>query len=137
MEPIVCDSGLLCFHKQSLRGTCCDYKLSFYEKQLDPVDVIETVTVLLQRLFCALRGKSICGRLVAAVKYIHVNDVQEKLSERVYYFPSYNSEDIEDVEDFVNRHLCKIACRMDLFNKNGSNLLIQNIENIFFNVIIS
>ena len=137
MEPITCDSGILCFHKKSLRGMCCDYKLSFYEKQLEPTDVIETVTVLLQYLFHTLRGQRIRGRLIAAVKYIHVNEMQEKLSERVYYFPSYNSEEVEDVEDFVSRHLCKIASRMDLFSENGSNLLIQNIENIFFNVIIS
>ena len=137
MEAIASDCGILCFHKESLRGTCCDYKLSFYEKQLDPVDVIESVTVLLQHLFQTLQSKMIRGRLIAAVKYIHVNDVQEKLSERVYYFPSYTSEDIEDVEDFVSRHLCKIASRMDLFNKNGSNLLIHSIENIFFNVTIS
>ena len=116
---------------------CCDYKLSFYEKQLEPTDVIEIVTVLLQHLFHTLRGQTIRGRLIAAVKYLHVNEIQEKLSERVYYFPSYNSKEVEDVEDFVSRHLCKIASRMDLFSKNGSNLLIQNIENIFFNVIIS
>ena len=137
MKTITSNTGLLCFHKKSLRGKCCDYKLSLNEKHLDPLDVIETVTILLQSLFHTLRAKSVRGRLIAAVKYIHVNDMQEKLSKRVYYFPSYNSEEIEDVEDFVSRHLCKIASRMDLFNKNGSNLLIHSIENIFFNVTIS
>ena len=88
MEPITCDSGLLCFHKRSLRGTCCDYKLSFYGKHSDPVDVIDSVTVLLQYLFERLRGKTIRGRLIAAVKFIHVNEIQDKLSERIYYFPS-------------------------------------------------
>ena len=137
MEPITSNTGILCFHKKSLRGTCCDYKLSFNEKYLDPVDAIETVTNLLQSLFDSLQAEAIRGRIIAAVKFIHVNDVQEKLSERVYYFPSFNMEEIKDVEDFVSRHLCKIASRMDLFNKNGSNLLIQNIEHIFFNATIS
>lgn len=137
MEPITSNSGILCFHKNSLRGKCCDYKLSFYEKQFDPVNVIEAVIVLLKHLFALLQGKTIRGRLIAAVKYIHVNEIQDRQSERIYYFPSYNVEEINDVEDFVSRHLCKIASRMELFSKNGSNLLIQNIENIFFNVIIS
>ena len=137
MEPITSDSGILCFHKSSLRGTCCDYKLSFYEKHNDPTDIIDQVTVLLHHLFETLQGKTICGRLIAAVKYIHVNEIQDKRSERMYYFPSYNSEDIADVDDFVSRHLCKIASRMEMFSKHGSNLLIQNIENIYLNVIIS
>ena len=137
MEPITCPSGCLCFHRRSLRGTCCDYKIEFYETQTDVETLIDTVRELLTRLFECVQGSILRGRLIAAVNYVHLNDVTNVISERTYYFASYPVEVVEDVEDFVSRHLCKIASRMDLFSRNGSNLLIKNIQHIFFNVVSS
>ena len=55
----------------------------------------------------------------------------------MYYFPSYQAEEIIDVEDFVSRHLVKIAQRMEASSQNGSNLKIKNIQHIFVNVFAS
>ena len=71
------------------------------------------------------------------VNFIHFNSQSDEQSLRTYYFPSYKAEQIEDVEDFYVRHMTKIASRLDSFNHNGSNLVIENVECIFIQLTLT
>ena len=48
----------------------------------------------------------------------------------MYYHPSYQSETIYEADTFYNEHMLKIAERMDRFNRDGSSLIINTIEEI-------
>ena len=117
-------------HKDSLRGKVKDYVISFNEPQQDVEAMIEATFEVVEQLFLTFKGNRVCGRLIAKVDYIHVNNIFDNVSERSYHFPSYSSEEIVDVYDFFVKHMTKIARRMDSFNANGSNLLIKKIEHI-------
>ena len=120
-------------HRNSKRGKIVDYVISFYESKQD----IEKIVVQAADIFRQLieeyfkRGKSVKARLVAKAQYKHINmELNGQESDRVYYFPSYHSEVIEDIDEFFTSHLLKIASRMDSFHTNGSNLVLDYIEHI-------
>ena len=48
----------------------------------------------------------------------------------VYYHPSFQTEVIREATIFYTEHMTKIAQRMDDFNKNGSNLIIDTIDEV-------
>jgi len=123
----------LSHYKNSKRGKIVDFVINFHEKQQD-IELIVTQTYeifdqLIQHYF--QDGKRVKARLVARVRYKHSNAIDPTRSdERIYYFPSYQSEEIEDPEDFFTSHMMKIASRMDNFHSNGSNLVLAYIEHI-------
>ena len=125
------DSACLTFYKESLKGIVRDFVISFHEEQTDIEEVVRITSDLFEKLINSFEGTTFCARLVAKVKFIHVNALTgETEEERFYHFPSYCYEYVDDTQDFYHRHMQKIASRLDLFNKNGSNLLIKNIEHI-------
>ena len=124
-------------HKDSLRGKVKDYVISFNNPQQDIEAMTEDTFEVVRQLFLTFNDRRICGRLVAKVDYFQLNSEQQTVNERSYHFPSYSSEEIEDVYDFFVRHMTKIASRMDSFNANGSNLLIKKIEHIHIQLSFS
>ena len=50
------------------------------------------------------------------------------------FHPSYQSEIIDDVDDFLTSHMFKIAERIQDFNEKGTNLLIKHISEIHLHV---
>ena len=64
--------------------------------------------------------------MVAKVNFLHVNQERGKLDLRSYHFPLYSCE---NVYDFCERHVTKIAQRLHAFNE-ARNLLIKNIAHI-------
>ena len=70
-------------------------------------------------------------RLVAKVIFKHIPT--EEL--RTYHFGSYAAELVDEPEDFFQRHMMKIAQRMEDFNEHGSNLIIVNISHIHIQLL--
>ena len=127
----------VCHHKTSIKEKVKDYVIKFNTVQQDIESIIPETFELIEQLFHSLDAKKICARLIAKVNFIHFNSLTDEQSLRTYYFPSYKSEQIEDVEDFFVRHMTKIASRLDSFNQNGSNLVIENVECIFIQLTLT
>ena len=85
---------------------------------------------LFKQLIESFGDKKIVARLVAKVKFLHVNNISNETEDRCYHFASYSSESVYDADDFFQKHMTKIASRLDSFNANGSNLMIKNIVHI-------
>jgi len=118
------------FHIQSLRGTVQDYCINFNEEQSDMTTVVEQTLDLFQSLMKDFKDKTVSARLVAKVNFVHVNQETNEMDERSYHFPSFSSEKVVDVKEFYERHMNKIAYRLEEFNRSGSNLMIKNIAHI-------
>ena len=118
----------LALHKQCFGGAGQDFVMRFNQCETDINDIISISSSMVKMLIDGylLEGKAIKGRLVARVVYISMNS-EEKV---VYYHPSYQTACIHDSDEFFTQHMLKIAQRMDKFNQNGSNLIIDNIEEI-------
>ena len=118
----------LSLHKQCFGGAAQDYIIRFKEREMTIEDVIDissnTVTELIQ--LCQRRGRILKGRLIARVVYTSMNH-DESI---IYYHPSYSMETIHDPNQFYTEHMLKIAQRMDNFHRNGSNLIIDRIDEI-------
>ena len=127
----------VCHHKTSIKEKVRDYVIKFNTLQQDIERIIPETFELMEQLIQSLDGKKICARLIAKVNFIHFNSQSDEQSLRTYYFPSYKAEQIEDVEDFYVRHMTKIASRLDSFNHNGSNLVIENVECIFIQLTLT
>ena len=106
--------------------------IRFNRNQCDIENVIEISSDITKFLIHEFhqKDKTIKGRLVARVCYSRLSTDEEV----TYYHPSYRSEVIEDAENFFITHMMKIAQRMDDFNRNGSNLIINNISEIHLHV---
>ena len=124
------DCGFLTFHRESLKGVIQDYVISFHEDECDMQLIIIGSSDLFRQLINSFKNRKVLARLVAKVNFYHLNEKQEVISERSYHFPSFSSEEVIDATDFFERHMLKIASRLDTFNANGSNLLIKNIQHI-------
>ena len=124
------DGACLAFHKESFKGIVRDFVISFHEEQADIEEVARITLDLFEKLINSFENTIFCARLVAKVKFIHVNTLTGETDERFYHFPSYCYEYVHNAQDFYHRHMQKIASRLDSFNRNGSNLLIKNIEHI-------
>lgn len=128
---IICNSfAWLCHHKTSLRRAVQDFIISFNSVQSDIENVIWETVELIQKLVSSFNGKRLAGRLIAKINFLHINPETNREEVRSYHFTSYKSEEIENVEEFFVRHMSKIAHRLEMFAKNGSNLVIKNIEHI-------
>ena len=125
------DCAYLNFHKQSLKGVVQDYQISFNEEQSNIERIVPLTLDLFQQLVHSMQDKApLHVRLIAKVNFIHLNNLTLKEDKRSYHFVSYKMERVDDVDDFYQRHMQKIASRLDSFNVNGSNLLIKNIPHI-------
>lgn len=128
--------GCLCHHKASHRGVVQDFIINFNATQSNIEDILWETVELIQQLIYSFNGNRVKARLIAKVNFTHLNPVNENETIRYYHFPSYQTEEIEDVEDFIVRHLTKIASRIDAFNHEGSNLVIKNIEHIHIQLTV-
>ena len=128
--------GCLCHHKTSLNDVVQDFILKFNAKQSNIDDIVLETVDLIQQLIASFNGKRVKARLIAKVNFTHLNPVINDETNRYYHFPSYQAEKLEDVEDFVVRHMTKIARRIDAFNHEGSNLVIKNIEHIHIQLTV-
>ena len=131
MDGICNEHAKLCFHKSSLKNVVQDYVISFNEEEKEIAPLIDKTLYLVKQLFERFPNKTVYARIIAKVNYFHINAHKEIIESRSYYFPSYQAEVVNDVEDFLIRHLTKIASRMNTFNANGSNLLIDKIEYLY------
>lgn len=130
------DCAYLKFYKKSFKGLVRDYQISFNETQSSVEDIVPLTLDLFRQLIETFKdSKIIKARLVAKVNFIHVNNLTKETEDRSYHFASLQSEQVENVEDFYHRHMQKIAERLEIFNRNGSNLLIKNIAHIHIQCI--
>ena len=125
------DFANISHHKTSLKGKVQDYIISFENQQLDVHEIISSTHIIFQELYQYFtdKGKTLSGRLIAQVNYISKNDNKEESLTKIH-FPSYSSEHILNDKEFFERHMLKIASRMDSFHRNGSNLCLKNIPHI-------
>ena len=124
------DSACLELYKEAFKNKVQDFIISFNEEQTSIENVLQVTSNLFRQLINSYDNSRIYARLVAKVKFIHFNSLNEETEERVYHFPSYTYEYVFDTEEFYERHMQKIASRLETFNRNGSNLLIKNIEHL-------
>ena len=125
------DYGNISHHKTSLKGKVQDYIISFENEQLDIREIISDTSVIFQKLYQHFidKGNVLLCRLIAQVNYVSMNDDKEETLTKIH-FPSYMSEYIINQEEFFERHMLKIASRMDTFQQKGSNLRLKNIAHI-------
>lgn len=125
----------LCLHKRSAKGVCEDYVIRFTQQQRDIETIIPLAFDIVSQLIDDYHktDKSVKGRLVAVVHYTR-EDTDDEVK---VYHPSYQSEVIENCEDFFITHMLKIAERMSKYNREGSNLLIKSISEIHLHVTCS
>ena len=133
MESVSNANGTLGHYKSSIRGIVQDYIITFNSEECDIHCVIDKTYELFEKLIKHFQDSksNISCRLVAKVNFLHVNEVTDEISERSYFFPSFQTEVVVgDVLGFYTTHMLKIAKRLEFFHANGSNLQIKNIESI-------
>ena len=124
--------GGINYHKSSLRGAVIDYIITFNEHQNDLQTIIQKTYEIFQELFKYYERKRIKARLIVKANYIRpTRSDDEDTTTLGIHFPSLQSEEVSDVEDFFNRHMSKILTRMDTFHEKGSNLILENIEYVY------
>ena len=125
------DFATLTQHKH-FRNRLVDYVIRFHSEQNDMDVVVEHTLDIMKSLVQKYHddNKKISGRLIAFVKYFHI-DKEEEVN---YFHPSYKTEVIDDAETFFIRHMLKICERMDNFNHHGSYFIIKNIQEIHIHI---
>ena len=118
----------LSLHKQCFNGASRDFVIRFkkHETCIEDIIAISSQTVIQLIDHYLQKGKRVKGRIVASVVYLKFNS-EENIT---YYHPSYAMEQIYDAEKFYTDHMMKILQRMDNFNRNGSMLIIDRIDEI-------
>ena len=114
-------------------GTCLfDYVIRFHSEQNDMSEIVEHTLDIVKSLvqYYHDNNKTISGRLVAFVKYFHI----EKEEVVNFFHPSMKTEVIHDAEEFFVNHMLKICERMDNFNHHGSWFIIKNIHEIHIHI---
>lgn len=127
------DNACLKLYKESLKGKVQDFIISFNSEQADIDDVLQVTLDLFECLIKSYETPPpVQARLVAKVKFLHINALTGEIEERFYHFTSFSFQKVFnfDIQDFYKRHMNKIASRLETFHKNGSNLIIKNIEHI-------
>ena len=121
--------GNVCFYKSSFHNRIFDYQIDFKNVEVDFSMLVNKTFDLFTKVMERYEGDRVLGRLVAKVNFLHMNaDGREE--ERTYHFPSYKTHEVEDPLLFFKSNMMKIANRLETFNKDGSNLLLKNIEYI-------
>ena len=85
---------------------------------------------LFKQLMENFKETTVKARLIAQINFLRMNDKHEVIGNEDYHFTSYSQETVSDVEEFYERHMQKIASRLDSFHENGSRLLINQIKHI-------
>lgn len=128
------DFANVCEYKTNLKGRLTDYIISFHRDE----GCIESLPQYIYELFLsvlALYGEhDVMGRLVAKVNFTHVNQLTGEETVRAFHFPSYTTERIYDPHDFFQRHMLKIAERLDSFSVEGSHLILKNISHVHVHI---
>ena len=142
MPSVVRDSitnahGNLCFHRQSLRGAVQDYIITFDNEEYDIQFMVSKTYDLFERLMDHFKDKCVKARLVSQVEYLRLNDAHEVVGQEDYHFASYSLEKVDDPKDFYERHMMKIASRMDSFHQNDSRLMLHRIKHIHIVIAVT
>jgi len=126
------DFATLTHYKDSLKKRVSDYVIRFHSEENDLQKVIEHSFEVVKQLINDYhqKDKVIMGRMVAFVNYFHI----EKEQIITYYHPSYKTEVIDEADNFYFTHMLKIGERMQQFNREGSNLLLKNIEELHLHI---
>ena len=126
------DNATLTLYKEAFNGICRDYVIKFKHKVCDVETIIPLAFDIVKQLIDEfhLKDKTVKGRLVALVCYSR----EETEDEVKVYYPSYQSEIIDDADNFFTTHMLKIAQRIENFNHQGSNLLIEGIPEIHLHI---
>ena len=114
-----------------------DYILSFHEQECDIELMVAKTYDLFERLIQHYHDQHIRARLVAQVNYMRVDDSHEIIGYEDYHFGSYSLEPVENPPDFYQRHMSKIATRMDSFHQHGSRLLVHAIKHIHIQLVMT
>lgn len=122
----------ICNYKSSLNGLAQDFIINLKEISNDLTYICTESREIIEKLFKYLNFEDniIRARLVADIEYVHVNNTNEVIEYRNYHFPSLKSEIVNDVNEWLVRHMLKICERIETFNNRGSNLLINKINHI-------
>ena len=128
------DFATLTEYRASTRKQLVDYVIRFHSQQIDIQQVIKHTFDIVKQLVEMYQhdDKTIKGRMVALVHYVNV--VTEKSVS--YFHSSCQSEIIDNVNDFFYTHMLKIAERMENMNQNGSNLMVENIQEIHLHISV-
>ena len=124
------EDAFLKFYKESLHGKTQDFIIHFHKDQMDLQHILLITSDLFKQLINSFGDRKIVARLVAKVRFVHINNTTNEMEERFYHFSSYGNESVYNADDFFQRHMTSIASRLDSFNVNGSNLLIKNIAHL-------
>lgn len=126
------DFATLTHYKDSMKKKVSDFVIRFHSEESDLQRIIQHSFQVVKDLVNDYhnRGKTIMGRLVAFVKYYHV----EKEEIVTNYHPSYKTEVIDEADNFYFSHMLKICERMEDFNQQGSNLIVKNIEEVHLHI---
>ena len=118
----------LSLHKECFGGAAQDFVMRFKKRETSIEDIVSISSNVVKQVIemYQRKRKVVFGRLVARVVYTPIHSEEPV----VYYHPSYQSERIQNAEDFYTRHMMKVVQRMDKFNREGSNLIIENIDEI-------
>ena len=124
------EDACLKHHKSSLKGKVEDFIIRFNSCQKDIANVIKISSYIFKMLIEYYSDKQLYVRLVAKVTYLHCNIPQDEITTRSFHFTSYASELVTDPDTFFKRHMLRIGERLDAFNENGSNLILNGIDEI-------
>ena len=123
------DFGNVSLYKSSFHKRVLDYQIVFKNVEVDFSLLVNKTFDLFLEVLESNKGDRILARLVAKVNFIHVNtDGREE--ERSYHFSSDKTQEIGDPLPFFKSNMLKIANRLETFNKEGSHLVLKNIEHI-------
>ena len=129
-ETITNEFGNLCLHRRSTRGVVQDYIVTFDQEESDIKSVIDKSYDLFEQLMNHFKDVWVKVRLIAQVNYVRMNDQHEVIGQEDYHFASYQAEEVYNPKDFYERHMAKIASRMDGFHQRGSRLLLNRFKHI-------
>ena len=123
------NNACLKLHREAFKSQLQDFIISFKQEHTTIEEVLQITSDLFDQLIKSY-DKPLQARLVAKIKFIHINETAKEIEERSYHFTSYQYEHVLNTNEFYQRHMQKIASRLDSFNRNGSNLMIKNIEHV-------
>ena len=129
-ETITNEFGNLCLHRRSTRGVVQDYIVTFDQEESDIKSVIDKSYDLFEQLMNHFKDVWVKVRLIAQVNYLRVNENHEVIGQEDFHFASYQAEEVFNTKDFYERHMAKIASRMDGFHQRGSRLLLNRFKHI-------
>ena len=127
----------LCFYRQSLRGVVQDYIVTFDEEEYEIERVVGRSYDLFEKLMERFKDTFVKVRLIAQINFLRLNESHEVIGNEDYHFCSYQAEEVHNAEEFYQRHMCRIASRLEAFNQNGSRLMINRIKHIHISLTMA